>query len=139
MQSVVQTLEETGTEIHIANWVNSLREVNASWNLSISVGPVVLDTLHVPLVDNHDHTLLRALVNGLKQVVVAEIDKDALEVREIDSHILNKPVDQIGVQTLLGELRGFALLHALVNFLLLEGPAVKLHVNEFIVKVIGHV
>ena len=49
---VVESLEQTDSEIHVTDWVDSFREVDASWHLSISVSPVVLDALHVHLVDN---------------------------------------------------------------------------------------
>ena len=57
MKSIVKSLEQTIFKIHVADWVNSLWEVDTSWYLTISVGPVVLETLHVELVANNDNFL----------------------------------------------------------------------------------
>jgi hypothetical protein len=49
-QVVVKTLEETFSEIHIADWVDTLGELNWTRKLAIAVAPVVFDALHMPLV-----------------------------------------------------------------------------------------
>lgn len=57
MEAVVESLEKTVSEIHIADWVDALWEVDASWELTVSGSPVVLDSFHVPLVDDNDDSL----------------------------------------------------------------------------------
>lgn len=65
----------------------------------------MLDTLHVPLVDQDDNLLLLTFVNFLEQVLVSSINKDALEFWEENSQRLNIPVHEIWVQAFLRELR----------------------------------
>lgn len=57
MEVVIKSLEKTVSEIHITNWVDALWEVDASWKLTVSGSPVVLDAFHVPLVDNYNNFL----------------------------------------------------------------------------------
>ena len=54
---IVHTLEETLSQIHIANWVDGLLEYDTARELTISVAPVVLDTLKMPLVNNNNNSL----------------------------------------------------------------------------------
>lgn len=46
------------------------------------MSPVVLNALHMPLVDDDHNFLLRALVDSLEQVVITLVDDDALDSRE---------------------------------------------------------
>ena len=54
---VPQTLEETLTQIHVTNWINAFWEFYTAWELTIPVAPVVLNALHVPLVDDYNDFL----------------------------------------------------------------------------------
>ena len=110
VQRVVETLEETVAEVHVANWVDSLGELNAAGELAVSVGPFVLDALHVPLVDDDDDSFVGALVDGSEEILVALVDEDLLEAGEEDRNVLDVPVDEVRVDALLGELVGLRLL-----------------------------
>ena len=46
--------------------------------------PVVLNTLHVPLVDYDNNFLFGALVDSLEQVIIALVNDDALDSGEED-------------------------------------------------------
>lgn len=106
VQCVVETLEETVAEVHVANWIDSFRELNATGDLSVSVGPFVLDTLHVPLVDNDDDFFIRALVDGGEEILITLVNEDLLEAWEEDGNVLDVPVDEVRVCALLCELVG---------------------------------
>jgi hypothetical protein len=54
--------------------------------LTVSVGPFVLNTLHVPLVDDDNNSLVFAGVNLSEEILVSLVDKDGLELREEDVH-----------------------------------------------------
>lgn len=86
MQVVVESLEKTITEVHVTNWVDTFREGHTSWQLTVSVGPFVLNTLHVPLVDDDNNSLVVARVNLSEEILVSLVDKDGLELREEDVH-----------------------------------------------------
>ena len=79
MESVVESLEKTVLEVHVTDWVNAFWEVNTSWHLTVSMGPVVLDTLHVELVANNDDFLGRGSIDLSEKVFVTLINKDLLE------------------------------------------------------------
>ena len=95
VQSVVESLEETVSQVHVTNWVNALWEGDASWKLAVSVSPVVLDTLHVPLVHNNDDFLLWAFIDLSEEIVISLIDENLFEFWEEEIHGLNVPVDEI--------------------------------------------
>jgi len=78
MEIVVQYLEQTISEIHIADWVDSFLEIYTSWQLSVSVGPLVFDTFHVPLIYYYDNFLMRAFIDFLEQIFVFLIYKNPL-------------------------------------------------------------
>lgn len=101
MQVVVETLEQTIAQVHVSNRINSLSELHTSWHLTVSVSPLMLNTLHVPLVYNDDNLLLRAFINGLEKILVTLIHENLLESWEEDVQVLNVPVDKIWVGTLL--------------------------------------
>ena len=104
MQSIVESFEETGLQIHVSYGVDSFGENHASWHLSISVGPAVLNSLHVELVHYHHDSLFRALVDPLEHVLFSPVNENLLESREENIEALNMPVDQILVEALLCEL-----------------------------------
>lgn len=123
MERVVETLEETVTEVHVANWIDSFRELNTAWELAVPVGPLVLDTLHVPLVDNDDNFLFRALINSLEEILIPLVHEDLLEAREVDVSVLDVPVDEVRVHALLRELIGLGVLLAIDQVNLFGIPA----------------
>lgn len=104
VEGVVKPPEETFAQVHVTDRVDALREVDAARHLTVVMSPVVLDALHVPLVDDHDDFLLRALVNGLEEVLITLVDRNAFDGREEDIHRLNEPVDHVRVDTPFGEL-----------------------------------
>ena len=107
-----KTLEQTISQIHITNWVNTLWEVNTSWHLAESMRPLMLDTLHVPLVDDYHYFLLRTLVNSLEQILITLVDEDLFESWEVNVQILDVPVDHVWVHAFLGELRRLRVVHS---------------------------
>ena len=48
---VIWSLEKTFAQVHIADWVDALGELHRTWNLAVSVAPVMFNTLQMPLVD----------------------------------------------------------------------------------------
>ena len=105
MKGVVESLEKTVSKIHVSDNIDAIWEGDRSWELSVSVSPVVLDTLHVPLVDQDNNFLLRALINLSEKVIVSLINENILEFWEENCEGLNVPVDEIWVQALFTELR----------------------------------
>jgi len=95
VQVIVETLEETIAQVHISNRINTFREVHTSWQLAVSVSPLVLNTLHMPLVHNNDNLFLRALVNSREKILVSLINENLLEPWEEDVQVLNHPVDKV--------------------------------------------
>lgn len=67
------------------------------------VAPVVLDTLHVPLVDYCDYALALAVVDVLEEVLVTLVHEDLLHSGEEDICGLNIPVDQMLISAFLSE------------------------------------
>lgn len=124
VQIIVEAGEETFAQVHISNRINTLWEVNTSWHLTVSVSPLVLNTLHMPLIDNDDNLLLWALVNGLEQVLVTLIHEDLLEPWEEDVRALNKPVDHVWVAALLSELSRLRVCQPALNVSVLCYPVV---------------
>lgn len=127
MKSVVQPLEQTVLKVHVSDGVDALGEVHASWQLTVSGGPLVLDALHVPLVDHGNNALLRAAVDVLEEILVSLVDEDALVLWEVDVESLDVPVNQVGVQALLGELMRLRIVKTgdnLLPFILVELEAI---------------
>lgn len=60
MKSVVHACEQTFSHIEVTNGVDSFREMDTSWQLTITGRPLVLNALHVPLVDDDDNFLVLA-------------------------------------------------------------------------------
>lgn len=110
VKRIVEALEETVTEVHVANRINTLRELYTAWELAVQVSPLVLNALHMPLVDHNNNSLLRTLINGLKEVLVTLIHKDLLQAREVNINVLDIPVDKVRIYALLRELVGLTVL-----------------------------
>lgn len=77
MKVVVKSLEKTFSQVHVTDGVHVLK-LNRAGNLTKSVSPVVLDALHVPLVDYNYDTVTLGLLNLLEQIFVSLIHKDRL-------------------------------------------------------------
>lgn len=101
MQIVVEAIEQAFAQIHVADRIDTLWEVHAAGHLAISMGPVVLDALHVPLVHEHDYFVALRLVNLPEKILVALINHDLFNLREENVSRLNVPVHFIGVEDFL--------------------------------------
>jgi hypothetical protein len=103
MQIVVKALEETLAQVHVANGVNSLGELNRTGKLAVSVAPMVLNSLQMPLVDEHHDLLSRGLVYFFEELFIFLINEDLLKFGEKDFDRFNEPVHHVLVHTLFGE------------------------------------
>lgn len=92
MQRIVESLKQTISEIHIANWVYSFCEMNASWKLSIRVCPFMFNTFHMPLIDNDNNSLSITFINFLEKILISIINENALEFWEENICSLDKPI-----------------------------------------------
>lgn len=79
---VVQSIKQTLAEVHVSNWIYSFREFDATRNLAIAMSPVMLNTLHVPLVDYNDNFFSLSCVNHLKEIIITLINEDLLHLWE---------------------------------------------------------
>ena len=93
VQSVVKSLEQTFSQVHISNWVNRLIEDHASRQLSIPLAPVVLNTFKMPLVDHSNDLLGIRPVDINEQSFVSFVDEDVLKLREENFCARYIPVD----------------------------------------------
>lgn len=59
------------------------------------MAPVVLDTFHVPLVNNNDDLFAFALINVSEEIFISLINENFLESWEEDIHALDVPVDEV--------------------------------------------
>lgn len=66
----------------------------------------MLDAFHVPLVNEYDYLLALGSVYLRKEVLVALVDKDLLELGEENVSTLDEPVDGVHIEALLGESLG---------------------------------
>eukprot|EP00353_Schmidingerella_taraikaensis_P009928 CAMPEP_0185567464 /NCGR_PEP_ID=MMETSP0434-20130131/736_1 /TAXON_ID=626734 ORGANISM="Favella taraikaensis, Strain Fe Narragansett Bay" /NCGR_SAMPLE_ID=MMETSP0434 /ASSEMBLY_ACC=CAM_ASM_000379 /LENGTH=286 /DNA_ID=CAMNT_0028181711 /DNA_START=68 /DNA_END=928 /DNA_ORIENTATION=+ len=103
VQVVVEALEQTLAQVHVADRVDSLCEVHATRHLAVAVCPVVLDALHVPLVNNDDNFFALRVVDCSEQNFVFLVNHDLLDLGEEDVSRLNVPVHLIGIEALLRE------------------------------------
>ena len=100
---VVQSLEKTLSQVHIANWVDSFSELNAAGNLAVPVSPVVLNAFHVPLVDKDDNFLALSTIDVTEEIFVFLINADLFQCWEENICRLYKPVCVRWVKALLWE------------------------------------
>ena len=82
MKVVVHPLEEATSQIHVSNWVNRLLEYNASWDLAISMTPMMLNSFQVPLVNNCYYSLAFTLIDSLEKILISLVYKYLLDFRE---------------------------------------------------------
>ena len=66
----------------------------------------MLNSFHMPLVDQDDNLLFWAGINCPEQIFVTLVDEDSLEVGEEDVSALNIPVDHVLIKTLFSILAG---------------------------------
>lgn len=138
VKRVVESLEKTLAQVHIADGVNALGEVDAAGNLTIAVAPVMLDALQVPLVDQDDDLLALALVDLSEEVFITLVHEDLLELGEENAGGLNVPVNQVLIQALLCE----GLRVSLMNLLAVGQQLLRvecLRVLEALHEVVRHV
>ena len=100
---VVQPIKQTLAEVHVSNWIYSIREFDTARNLAIAMGPVMLNALHVPLVDNNDNFVSLSLVNLLKEIIITFINENLLHLWEENVTCLDEPVHIGSIQALFGE------------------------------------
>lgn len=100
---VPQTLVKTVTQVHVANWVDALGELDGAGQLAISVAPVVLNAFQMPLINNDDDFLSLGFIDLFKQFLVLLINEDLLELGEIGGRGCYIPVHQVLIHALLSE------------------------------------
>lgn len=86
MHVVIDSLEQTFSQVQITNWVDGFGEVNRSWELTVSVAPVMLDSFQMPLIDYCDDDISFALIDGLEEILISLVNEDILEFGEEDVH-----------------------------------------------------
>jgi hypothetical protein len=109
---VVKSLEKTVSEIHITNWVDALWEVDASRKLTVSGCPVVLNSFHVPLVDNDNNFFLRCGIDMFEKIFISFVDEYSFQLWEVNIKILNVPVDLVLIETFFRKLRWSSILNS---------------------------
>ena len=139
MQGVVKSLEKTVLKVHVTDWVDSFWEVHRSRDLTVSMGPVMLDSFHVPLIHNHDDFLFGASVNSSKQIFITLVYECPLKVGEEDVSTLNVPVDHVLIQTLFCVLGWLRILHSYGVFLLLISPTTVSLVLNPLVEIVRNI
>jgi len=77
-------LEETLSKVHITNWVDALWVNNRSWDLAISVAPMMLNTLKMPLIHNSYNFLAFAVIDMREKIFISSINKDFFHLWEED-------------------------------------------------------
>jgi hypothetical protein len=82
MQSIIHSLEETFSQVEVTNRIYRAFKMHTSRNLAISMAPMMLNSFHVPLVDNNDNLFMRTSVNLFEQTLVSFVDKDSLQLRK---------------------------------------------------------
>ena len=122
MESIVKSAEETISKIHIADRIDALREVNRAWHLTVVMGPVVLDTFHVPLVNNDNNFLVFRLIDSLEEVIISIVDEDFLELGEENVHALDVPIEEVLINAFLRELSRLRGMGSLDDFFSLLAP-----------------
>jgi len=100
VQVVVQSLEQTFSQVHVANRVDAFGELNGAGNLSVPVAPVMLNAFQMPLVDENDNLLALRLIDDAEKFIVFLVNEDLLVLGEEDGQGLDKPVHLVLVQTL---------------------------------------
>ncbi len=103
VERIEHSLEETVSKVHVANGVNGLLKFNAARILAVVVTPMVLNALHVPLVNNSDNFLSATPINGPIKILVSLVNEDPLHLREERVHGSNVPVHHVIIHALLRE------------------------------------
>ena len=122
LEVLVQPLEETLAEVHIADGVDALGELDGAGQLSVAVAPVVLDTFQVPLVYEHHDFVAGGLVYFGEQLFVLLVHEDFLELGEESRSRLREPVYHVLVQALLCKGSGASQAHLLPGATQLIAP-----------------
>jgi len=77
MQNVIHSLKQTISKVHVSYWVDII-EMDTSWELSIGMSPFVLNSFHMPLIDNYNNFITFAFIYLLEEILVPLIDENAL-------------------------------------------------------------
>ena len=101
--NIVETLEQTLAQVHVADRVDSLGELAGAGQLAVPVAPVVLDAFHVPLVDDHDNFVALGVVDLFEKLGVALVHANSLPLGEEGGHRSDIPVHEVLVHALFGE------------------------------------
>lgn len=112
VKSIVESLEKTISKIHVSNWIYAFWETNASWELSIPMSPFMLNTFHMPLINNSNNFLFRTSIDLFEKVFITLINENLLEFWEVNISVLNIPVNQMWVKTFFSVLRWLWCLHS---------------------------
>ena len=100
---VVEALEETLAQIHVADRVDALGELTGAGQLAVPVAPVVLNAFEVPLIHNNDDLFPLGRVDLLEELLILLVDEDLLQVGEVLGSARGVPVHEVLVHALLRE------------------------------------
>ena len=84
LQVVEESLEQSISEVHIANWIDFSINENRSRGLTVVGAPMMLDYFHVPLVCDNNNLFGFCFVNELKELSVSLVNKDFFHLWEED-------------------------------------------------------
>ena len=99
----------------------------------------MLNSFHVPLVDDSDNSLLWAFVNLPEQIFISPVNENALEFWEKDVHVLDVPVNHGLVQALFSILMGLSVVQSDLVFIILIIIELVALILCFLVKVVWHI
>jgi len=77
------------------------------------MSPFMLDTFHVPLVDDNNNSLSVTFIYLFEEVLVSFVNENVFQLWEENVTILDEPVHLIWVKALLSELRWLRIMHSL--------------------------
>lgn len=100
VEVIVESLEKTLAQIHVSDRVNTFWEFNRAGHLSIAMTPLMLNSFHMPLIDEHNDFLAFCFVNLLEQLFISLIYEKFLVLIEKNVHALDVPVYLMRVHTL---------------------------------------
>lgn len=101
--NIVETLEQTLAQVHVADRVDSLGELAGAGQLAVPVAPVVFNALQVPLINNDDDLFSLGGVDLLEELFVLLVYEDPLQVGEVFGSAGGVPIHQVLVHALLRE------------------------------------
>ena len=100
LEGVVHHVEETLSQVHVSDWVDFFSDELASRQLSELVSPQVLDTLHVPLVDDGYNSLVFVVLDDLfVESDVSLVNEKSLEAWNQNFESFDVPTQQIAINS----------------------------------------